>query len=56
MLGDSWVDDPAYGLGRLPEAKAAINEALRLLDKESFRHEFEAHAKDIEAARASKKS
>lgn len=38
------------GLGRLPEAKAAIDSALRLLMKEFFRPLFEAHAAQVDAA------
>ncbi|KQZ68284.1 hypothetical protein ASD55_14595 [Rhodanobacter sp. Root561] len=41
-------------LGRLPEAKAAIDVALQRLKKESFRPTFEAHAAKVEAAQTAK--
>lgn len=43
-------------LGRLPEAKAAIDVALQRLTKESFRPAFEAHAREVEAALAGKEN
>ncbi|ATE74116.1 hypothetical protein [Lysobacter capsici] len=39
-------------LGRLPEAKAAIDAGSQLLKKESFRPVFEAHSAAVEAALA----
>lgn len=41
-------------LGRLNEAEAAIEQALQRLTKQSFRPAFEAHANEVEAARAAK--
>lgn len=43
-------------LGRLSEAKDAIDEALQHLTKEPFRPDFEAHAREVEAALAAKHS
>jgi tetratricopeptide (TPR) repeat protein len=43
-------------LGRLLEARAAIDAALQRLTKESFRSSFEAHARMVEAAQAAKES
>lgn len=41
-------------LGQLDEAKAAIDKALQLLTKESYRTAFETHATAVEAARGAK--
>lgn len=42
-------------IGRPRDAKSTIDKALQLLTKESFRPEFEIHARKVEAALAAKK-
>ncbi|TAL87624.1 MAG: hypothetical protein EPN74_01065 [Rhodanobacter sp.] len=54
-FGQNRLSHAYLALGRLPEAKAAIDVALQCLTKESFRPAFEAHAAKIEAAQAAKK-